>query len=89
MHLSILCHTTPPGQFQERGGDLNYAKSKCTTYWACQSVKSLPSPHLQHGNNLLVNVHTSVQAHDEQLNSPHIGQILVSNQSQMLHFPPT
>ena len=90
MHPSILCPTTPlPGPCQERDGDLNFAKFKCTTYWACQSIKSLPSPHLKHEDlrgDLLVNVHTSVHAYGERSNSPSIGQVLVSNQSQMLHL---
>ena len=38
-------HYPPLGQCWRIGGDLNFAKFKCTTYWACQSVKSQPSPH--------------------------------------------
>ena len=50
----------------------------------------LPSPHLKDGDlrgNLLVNVHTSVLAYGEWSNS-HVamGQVLVSNRSQMPHL---
>ena len=47
MHLSsnVMPHYPPPGQWWGIGGDLNFAKFKCTTYWACQLVKSQPSPH--------------------------------------------
>ena len=43
--INIMPHYPPPGQCWGIGGDLNFAKFKCTTYWACQSVKSQPSPH--------------------------------------------
>ena len=48
MLLSVLCmpHYSPPGQWWGRGGDLNYAHFKCTTYWACHSE---PSPHSKDG----------------------------------------
>ena len=47
--INIVSHYPPPGKCQERGGDINYTKFKYTTYWACQSIKSLPSPHLKDG----------------------------------------
>ena len=75
--INNMPHYPPPGQCQGRSGDLNYAKFKCTTYWACQSVKAQSSFHLKHGElreDLLVNVHTSVHAYDhwydELSNSP-------------------
>ena len=37
---------TPPEQCR-RIGDLDFAKFKCTTYWACQLVKSQPSLYLK------------------------------------------
>ena len=64
MYLSTLCPTVPlQGDIGKRCGDLSYTKFICITYWACQSVKFLPSPHLKHRDlqgNLLVNVNTSV-----------------------------
>ena len=48
--INVMPHRPSPGQCWgiggEIGGDLNFAKFKCTTYWECQSVKSQPSPHL-------------------------------------------
>ena len=93
MHpIIIMPHYPPPWQCWERCGDLFYTKFKCTTYWACQSVKFLPSPYLKHrdlGGNLLVNVHTSVHVYGEQSHSQAtIGQVLVTNQSQMLLLHP-
>ena len=65
-----MSHYPPPRQCQGRGGDLNYAKVKCITYWAShgQSVKSQSSPHQKDGDirgDLLVNVHTYVHAYGE------------------------
>ena len=74
-----------PGRCQGRGENLTYAKFKCTTYRACSSIKSQHSPHLSHGDlwgDLLVNVHTSVHAYGERLNSPCIGRVW----RQMLHL---
>ena len=55
-------------------------------------VSQIPTlSHLSHGDLrevLLVNVHTSVHAYGEQSNSPRVGQVLVSNQSQMPHLSP-
>ena len=83
-------HYSPPGRCWRRGGDLNYAKFKCITYWACQTVKCQPSLHLKDGDlqgDLLVNVHTFVHVYDEWSNSPCIGQVLVSN--LRLNAPPS
>ena len=38
--------------------------------------------------DLLVNFHTSVHAYNEQSNSSSIGQVMVSNRSQMPHLSP-
>ena len=37
---NVMPHYPPPGQCWGIGGDLNFAKFKCTTYRACQSAKS-------------------------------------------------
>ena len=84
-------HYPPPGRRRGRGEDLNYAKVKCITYWASQSVKSQSPPHQKDGDlqgDLLVNFHTSVHAYNEQSNSSSIGQVLVSNRSQTPHLSP-
>ena len=54
--INIMPHYPPPAQCWGIGGDLNFAKFKCTTYWACQSVKSQPSPHstIEEKRNLTV-----------------------------------
>ena len=86
MHLSILCSTTPShGQCQGRGGDLNYAKFKSITYWPCQSVKSKHSSQL---GDFIANVYTFVHVYGEWSNTPYIGEVLVSNWSQMSHLSP-
>ena len=77
MHLSILCPTTPPpGQCWGIGRDLNFAKFKCTTYWACQPVKSQPSPHStieEKMGNLPLVLLIVAHAYGEQSNSPRMG----------------
>ena len=65
--INIMPHYSPPWQCQGRGGNLNYVKFKCITYWACQSVKSQPSSHLKERHlqgDFIVNVHTYVHAYD-------------------------
>ena len=76
--------------------DLNYAKFKRATYWACQLVKSLASPPkawwvLILLRDLLVIVRTSVRAYMASGQIPHvaIGQALVSNRSKIPHLSPT
>ena len=91
--INIMPHYAPPRRCWGKGRDLNYAKFKCTIYWACQSVKSQPSLYLKDGDlrgDLLVNVHTSVHAYmvNGQILHIAIGQVLVSNQSQMPHLSP-
>ena len=54
-----------------------------------QASQSNPNfPPNQKDGDLLVNVYTSVHAYGERSNSPCIGQVLVSNLSQMPHLSP-
>ena len=97
LHAVALCTyqyytPLPPSRAMlGRGGDLNYAKVKCITYWANQSVKSQSSPHQKDGDlweDLPVNAHTFVHVYGRLWNSSHTGQVLVSNQSKMpLYIP--
>ena len=90
--INIMLHYASPRRCWGKGGDLNYAKFKCTIYWAFQSVKSQPSLYLKDGDlrgDLLVNVHTSVHAYDERSNSPcgYRASFYVKSKSNAPTFP--
>ena len=88
---NVMPYYPPPGQCWGIGGDLNFAKFKCTTHWARQSVKSQPSPHSiieENMGNLIVGAFIVAHAYDKRSNSPHMGQVLVSKQVKFPTFPP-
>ena len=73
--INIMPHYPPPGRCRRRSGDLNYAKFKCSTYWACQSVKAQSSLHLKHGDlreDLLVIMFTLLYMHMMNCQIPHV-----------------
>ena len=90
--INVMPHYPPPGQCWGIGGDLNFAKFKCTTYRACQSVKSQPSSHSKieekMGDLIVSAFDCNTCIYGKGSNSPHMGQVLVSKQVKCPTFSP-
>ena len=86
-----MLHYPPPGRCWGRSGYLNYAKFKCiTSYKACCSIKSQPSPHLKDGGlkgDLRVKCSHFCTCIWWAVKFPCTGQVLLSNASPSTLLP--